>query len=209
MAAPPLPEHHDQAIPTPIHPLIRAAQFLIADLLSTLIFVTLYAVTRNIFIAAGCAIVLGLGRIVYLSVRGISIDPMQWLSLCLVIVFSGATLLTHNPIFVMLKPTMIYAAVGIVMLRRGWMNRYVPPIAQANAADLLMAFGYIWAALMFATSAANLAVAVFAGDVAWAWFIGIFPTASKITLLIVQYLVTRRIIRYRIGAAKELASTGA
>ncbi len=54
---------------------------------------------------------------------------------------------------------MIYAAVGVVMLKPGWMTRYAPPIAQTYGADMMPVFGYVWAALMFATGAANLALA--------------------------------------------------
>ncbi|MGA3399904.1 MAG: septation protein IspZ [Acetobacteraceae bacterium] len=210
MAVPELPDHdaHGAAPPDPAaanHPLIHAGKFLLADLLSTLIFVALYAATHSIFTAAGLAIALGLGRIAYLTFRGMPIDAMQWLSLFLVVAFGGATLLTHNPVFVMLKPTMIYAAIGAVMLKRGWMNRYVPPIAHVHSAAVTTIFGYLWAALMFATGLANLAMALLASPAIWAWFVGVFPIASKIVLVTVQYVITRRIVRHRIRAAKELA----
>ena len=39
-------------------------------------------------------------------------------------------LLTDDPRFVMLKPTLIYCIVGTVMLKPGWMTRYLPPIAR-------------------------------------------------------------------------------
>lgn len=190
---------------TSVHPLIRAAKWLAADLLSTLTFVALYAVTHSPLVAVGVAIAVGLGQIAYLAFRDIPIDAMQWLSLLLVVVFGGATLVTSNPLFIMLKPTIVYAAIGTVMLRRGWMNRYVPPLARAHGADVTTTFGYLWAALMFATGAVNLAVAMLASPTIWSWFVGIVPIASKIALLIVQYVVTRRIVRQRIRAAKALA----
>ncbi len=112
----------------------------------------------------------------------------------------GAALLTSNPNFILLKPTLIYAAVGAVMLRRGWMTRYLPPLAQARAGDVTAAFGLVWAALMFATVAANLVLAFYAGPAAVFWFLGVFPIASKVSLIAVQYGVTRRIVRRRIRA---------
>jgi len=190
---------------TPVHPLILAGKFLVADLLSTLVFVALYAVTHSIFVAAGLAIAFGVGRIAYLTARGVKIDTMQWLSLFLVVVFGGAALFTQNPVFILLKPTLIYAAVGIAMLKPGWMTRYAPPIAQTYGADVMLAFGYVWAALMFATGAANLTLALLAGPVVWGWFIGVFPIASKVALILVQYVVTRRIVRQRIRASRALA----
>ena len=43
-----------------------------------------------------------------------------------------------------------------VMLKRGWMVRYLPPIAEGRGEGLMVAFGYAWAGLMFLTAAANL-----------------------------------------------------
>jgi intracellular septation protein A len=44
---------------------------------------------------------------------------MQWASLGLVIVLGGATVLTGDPRFVMIKPTIAYLTVGAAMLQRG------------------------------------------------------------------------------------------
>ena len=90
-----------------------------ADLFSTLSFVALYAVTHSIFVATGLGIAAGVAQIAYLRLRGAAIDTMQWVSLGLVVVFGGASLLTHDPRFIMFKPTLIYAVVGMVMLRPG------------------------------------------------------------------------------------------
>ena len=57
------------------------------------------------------------------------VDTMQWLSIGLVVVSGIATLLTADPRFVMLKPSVIYCIVGAYMLKPGWMTRYLPPIA--------------------------------------------------------------------------------
>ena len=68
--------------------------------------------------------------------------------------------MTDDPLFVMLKPTVIYVIVGVVMLKRGWMNRYLPPIAQATVPDLAITFGYVWAGLMFFSAALNIVLAL-------------------------------------------------
>jgi intracellular septation protein A len=188
------------------HPLARVGKDLFSDLLSTVVFVGIYALTGNVYLSIGLGVTLGLGRIAWLKRRGVPIDPMMWMSLFLVVVFGGATLLTADPVFIKLKPTFIYAAIGIVMLRRGWMNRYLPPIAHVHGADLIVVFGYVWSALMFATSGANLAFALCASHAAWAWFIGVFPLASKIVLVAVQYTVLRIMVRRRIRSTARLAA---
>ncbi len=174
-------------------------------MLSTLVFVGLYAATHSIATATALAIAIGLGRIAYQFMRGIPIELMQWLALFLVVVFGGATLLTRDPVFVMVKPTLIYGAIGAVMMRPGWINRYVPPVARQWGADVNTAFGFAWAGLMFATGAANLVVAALASPAAWAWFVGLFPIGSKLVLAGVQYVVSRSIIRRRIRGAVAVA----
>jgi len=194
-------DHH---APPTTHPLLLAGKHVVSDLLSTFVFVGTFAVTHSVYASVGLAIAIGLGRIVWQTWRLTPIDAMQWLSLFLVVAFGGAALITHNPLFIMLKPTLVYCAVGIVMLRRGWMNRYVPPIAQIHGADVITLFGYVWAALMFATAAANLGMALQARHAAWAWFIGVFPITSKATLILVQYTIMRAIIRRRVQTARPV-----
>ena len=58
---------------------------------------------------------------------------MQWMSLGLVVVLGGATMLTQSPRFMMIKPTIVHFAVATVMLRRGWMLRYLPEIVRKRS----------------------------------------------------------------------------
>lgn len=190
--------------PAPQHPLLHPLRLLLSDLLSTLVFVTLYALTGNAALAIGVAIALGIVQIVRQKLRRLPIDTMQWFSLFLVVVFGGASVLTHNPAFIMIKPTVVYLAVGIVMLKPGWMNRYVPPIVHDHGADITTAFGYAWATLMLLLAAANLAVATKGSHAAWAWFIAAVPLAGKIVMVLAQYGVTRWVVRRRIQAAKAV-----
>ncbi len=188
--------------PRPPHPLFHAGKWLLSDILSTLAFVALYSITRSIFVATGFAIALGLGQIAYVKSRGQSIDPIQWLTLGLVIVFGGAALITRDPRFIMVKPTLIYAAVGCVMLKPGWMNRYMTPAVAAAGGDIVFAFGYVWAGVMFTTAAANLILALYASPQVWGWFLGVFPLGSKLVMVAIQYLTMRVIIRGRIRRGK-------
>lgn len=187
-----------------VHPLIHAGKWLAADLLSTLMFVGLYATTHSLYVATGLAIAAGFVQIAWLNFRRSPIDAMQWMSLGLVVVFGGASLYAHDPRFIMLKPTLIYAIVGGVMLKRGWMARYQAPLALRWGRDVSVAFGYVWAGLMFATGALNLALVAHGDPKAWAWFIGVFPIASKLALFAGQYVTTRFIVVARMRAAGAL-----
>jgi intracellular septation protein A len=187
--------------PEPVHPLWFAGRSLLIDMGSTLAFVGLYAATESLSLSIGAAVALGVGQIAWQKRRGAAVDPLQWASLFLVVVFGGATLITQNRLFIMCKPTLIYCAIGIVMLQRGWMLRFIPPIRLAHATSVTIAFGYVWAALMFATAGLNLVLVLTASPAIWAWFVAVFPIGSKALLVAVQYVVTRQVVRRRIRAA--------
>lgn len=184
-----------------LHPLAHAGLWIGSDLFSTLMFVGLYALTHSAFLATLLAIVAGVIQIGALKLRRRPVDLMQWASLGLVVVFGTASLLTRDPRFIMLKPTLIYAAIGVVMLRRGWMNRYMSEVVLTWSADVIQLFGYLWAALMFAAAGVNLVLAS-QGDLrAWTWFLAVFPIGSKVALVSIQYVATRVITVARVRRA--------
>jgi intracellular septation protein A len=176
--------------------LFYAGKWLLMDLLSTIFFLVVFSFSHNIFVATGLGIGVGIAQIAWLKLRQSPIDLMQWMSLGLVVVFGGATLITHNPHFVMVKPTLIYLVVGSIMLRPNWMRRYIPAEAGEDGDDLVFVFGYIWSGLMFFTAAANLVLAL--GDPKlWVEFLAVFPLGSKLVLFFIQYAVMRVVITQR------------
>ena len=173
--------------------LFAAAKLLLLDLASTLVFLVLYLLTKNIPLAVVLGVALGVGQIGWELVRRKSIDTMQWLSLFLVIAAGTATLITNDPRFVMLKPSLIYLIVGVVMLKPGWMNRYLPPIAKELVPDIAFIFGFVWAGLMFFSAALNLLVAMTFSVATWASFMSAYGIVSKLGLFLLQYGTMRYI----------------
>jgi intracellular septation protein len=172
--------------------LLFAIRPLAMDLMSTLVFVALSALTNNIFLATGVAVAAGAARIAWQLARREHVNAMQWLSLGLVVVAGAATFWTHNPRFMMAKPSVIYVLVGAAMLERGWMLPYLPPAAREHIHDdVMIRWGYVWAGLMFVTAALNAAVALTASLAVWSIFVAIFPAASKIGLFAIHYLSIR------------------
>ena len=186
-----------------MHPLIYAARPLVLDFLATIVFLILVALKVDPAIAATVAIAIGVGQVAVLKMMKRPIAPLQWLGLGLVLVFGTASLLTHDMRFLMVKPTIVYLLVGAFMLKRGWMLRYMPPIAAGRGEDVMVVFGYAWAGLMFVSGIANAVVAVAFTD-HWVAFMAVFPMASKIALFAIQYLTMRFVVRRRIMAAREV-----
>ena len=187
--------------------LFFAAKPLALDLISTLLFVALSALTHNVLLATSIAMVAGGARVVWLRLRGERVNAMQWMSLGLVIVFGAATLFTHDPRFMMAKPTIVYVLVGAAMVQRGWMLPYLPPAAREHMdGSVMIGWGYVWAGLMFVTAALNMVFALATSLAVWSAFVAIFPAASKIALFAVQYLAIRSLAIRNARARQALAA---
>ena len=93
------------------------------------------------------------------------------------------------------------------MLRPGWMNRYLPPIAVATGArPRLRLFGFIWAGLMFGSAALNIALALTLDPMTWAAPMSIWGIASKVVLFLMQYATMRTIGRAAPGGGWGVAA---
>ena len=173
--------------------LFEAGKLLLLDMASTFFFLVLYLLTHNVALSVALGMALGVGQIGWQFARKAPIDTMQWLSLFLVLGSGAATLMTHDPRFVMIKPSVIYLIVSIVMLKPGWMNRYLPPIAIEVVPDIAFIFGYVWAGLMLFSAALNLVVALNFSVVTWSAAMSIYAIASKAVLFLIQYATMRMI----------------
>ena len=183
--------------------LFNAAKLLLLDFASTLLFLAVYLLTHNVLLAVVLGIALAFAQIGWRLIRRDPIDTMQWMSFFLVVASGTATMLTNDPRFVMIKPSIIYAIVGVVMLKPGWMNRYLPPIAQEIVPDVAVIFGFVWAGLMFASAALNLIVAVNFSVATWATVMSVYGPVSELGLFAIQYATMRAVAirRRRAGAA--------
>jgi intracellular septation protein len=76
--------------PVPDHPVFRAYKF------------------AGIFAATAVAIAATVGQIAWVWFRHRKVDTMLWVSLAIVTIFGGATLLFQNPTFIKWKPTVLY-----------------------------------------------------------------------------------------------------
>jgi len=180
--------------------LIQAGRVLASDLASTILFLVIYLATDNLYVSVGLGMALGVAQIGWALYRRQPIGSLQLLSVVLILISGTATFFTHDPTFVMLKPSAIYCIVGVVMLKRGWMNRYLPERA-APVADVGTAFGYAWAGLMFASAALNIALALSLDAKTWAAVMSAWGIFSKIGLFLVQYAVMTAVGKRRAAAA--------
>ncbi len=184
--------------------LFKAGKLLLLDLASTFFFLVLYLLTKNIPLAVALGVALGFAQIGWEFVRKKPIDTMQWLSLFLVVGSGAATLVTADPRFIMVKPSLIYMIVGVVMLKPGWMNRYLPPVAMEVVPDLVFIFGFVWSGLMFFSAVLNVIVALNFNVATWATVMSVYGIVSKLGLFLIVY-ATMRYVGARRRRAKDFA----
>jgi intracellular septation protein len=170
------------------------------DFFSTLVFLAVYLASGNVVLATGVAIGASIAQAVYAGVRAEALGFMTWASLALVIVLGGATLLTKDPRFVLAKPAIAHFAIGAIMLKRGWMLRYMPPIVAETIPEYVTLAGFAWAALMFALGAGTIAIAA-SGDIKlWALYVSVIAMGAKVVAFAVQYVAFRLLVASRLRA---------
>ena len=70
----------------------------------------------GIYAATGVAIVATVLQIGYLRYKNGKVEPMQWVSLGVIVLFGGATLLAQDENFIKWKPTVLYWLMGAALL---------------------------------------------------------------------------------------------
>ncbi|MBR1234727.1 inner membrane-spanning protein YciB [Bradyrhizobium sp. AUGA SZCCT0182] len=172
-----------------------------ADFFSTIVFIAIYLATDNVLLATGVAIAGAIGQVIYSRIKGKELGYMTWASLGLVIVLGGATLLTHDPRFVLAKPAIGHFAIGLIMLKRGWMLRYMPPIVTQTIPEYVTVAGYVWAGLCFVLAAGTIGVAMTGDMKLWTFYVTVVLIGAKIALFAVQYVAFRVLVGSRLRAA--------
>src|SRR4051812_42145005 len=173
---------------------------LVTDFLSTILFVAIYLMTDNVLLATGVAIVGAVAQVIYSRVKGKPLGFMTYASLALVIVLGSVTLLTSDPRFVLAKPAIGHFAIGAIMLKRGWLLRYLPPIVTETIPEYVTFAGYAWAALCFLLGVGTIAVAMTGDMKLWTFYVTVVLVGAKIAAFAIQYAAFRLLVGSRIRA---------
>lgn len=84
------------------------------DLFPVILFFIAFKVS-GIYVATGVAIAATFAQIGWLLARGRKVDTMLWVSLAIIVVFGGATLLLQDETFIKWKPTVLYWLFGAAL----------------------------------------------------------------------------------------------
>jgi intracellular septation protein len=88
---------------------------LLLDFFPILLFFVAFKLA-GIYVATGVAIVATIAQIGWLRYKTGKVEPMQWVSLGVIVLFGGATIFSHNDTFIKWKPTVLYWLMGAALL---------------------------------------------------------------------------------------------
>jgi intracellular septation protein len=128
-----------------------------------------------ILLATAVAILATLGQVGWLLARGKKVDRMLWISLVIIVVMGGATILLRDPTFIKWKPTVLYWAFAGVLLGAEWLfqrNLIRSMMAQQISLpdSVWSRLNLSWGAFFLLMGALNLYVAYHFSESTWVNF---------------------------------------
>lgn len=132
------------------------------DLFPLILFFVAYRLA-DIYTATTVAIAASIAQIIWLRLTGKTIEIIHWISLSVIVIFGGATLLLRSNVFIKWKPTVLYwvfgsALVGARLFGRNLMQRLLS--SQIELPDAAWdKLNLSWALFFLAMGAVNLYVA--------------------------------------------------
>jgi intracellular septation protein len=148
---------------------------LIVEYLPLILFFAAYKL-YGIYIATGVAIGASIGTILYARFKTGKVTPLQWISLVIIGVFGGATIVLHDETFIKWKPSVLYVCmagallIGKVFYKKDWLASL---FAQANLvlpAKVWTTLTWTWIAFFSFLAALNGYVATHYSLDAWVNF---------------------------------------
>ncbi|MFT3815924.1 MAG: septation protein A [Acidovorax sp.] len=154
----------------------------------------------GIYTATAVAIAATVAQIAYLRLRHGKVEPMQWVSLGVIVVFGGATLLAHNDTFIKWKPTVLYwlmggaLAVGQIVFRKNLIRSLMGAQMQLPD-DVWRVMNWSWAGFFAVMGALNLWVAFHFDTDTWVNFKLFGGIGLMVVFVIAQALYLSRYMK--------------
>lgn len=150
-----------------------------------------------ILIATAVTILATFLQIAMVWLRHRRVDKMLWVSLAIIVVFGGATLLFHNPTFIKWKPTALYWLFAAVLLGAALLFRRNLIRAMLEAQIKLPEpvwdrLNFAWAAFFALMGVLNLYVAYSFSEEAWVNFKLFGGTGLMLAFVLAQGLYLSR-----------------
>ncbi|VVD93269.1 septation protein A [Pandoraea eparura] len=169
------------------------------DLLPVILFFVAFKFA-GIYVATGIAIATTIAQVIWMWLRHRKVEPMQWVSLAIIVVFGGATMLLHDETFIKWKPTALYWLFAITLfvaelifdknLIRAMMEKQM-----ALPEPLWRAVNFSWALFFLAMGALNLVIAYHFSTDTWVDFKLFGGMGLMVVFIVVQSLWLAKYIK--------------
>ncbi len=169
------------------------------DLLPVILFFVAFKFA-GIYVATGIAIATTIAQVLWMWLRHRKVEPMQWVSLAIIVVFGGATMLLHDETFIKWKPTALYWLFSITLfvaelifdknLIRTMMEKQM-----ALPDPLWRAVNFSWALFFLAMGALNLVIAYHYSTDTWVNFKLFGGMGLMVVFIVVQSLWLSKYIK--------------
>jgi intracellular septation protein len=152
---------------------------LLVDMAAGLLFFAVLSFTNDIYRATLAGVVFGVGVATWIWMKTRRLEPMQLLGVGLVLLMGSATIVLHDPRFMMSKPTVYFICLSLVMSKPGWMYRYMPkatttqelPAASIHARRrFIVVAGAVYCGITLGMALLNALLALYASQRTWALF---------------------------------------
>ena len=151
----------------------------------------------GIYVATGVAIAATVLQIAWVWARGRRVEPMLWVSLVVVVLFGGATLLLHDQTFIKWKPTVLYwvFALSLAGAQLLWRRNLIRSLLGSQLelpAAAWTRLNWSWAGYFALMGAINLWVAYSFSTATWVNFKLFGSLGLTLVFAIVQSLLIAR-----------------
>jgi len=171
---------------------------LLFDFFPIIVFFVAFKVA-GIYVATGSAIAATLAQIGWLIARGKRVTTMQWLSLAIIGLFGGATLVLHDETFIKWKPTVLYwlggaAFIGALAFRTNFVKAVMSEGGLELPEPMWTRLAIAWGLFFILQGALNLWVAFHYSTETWVNFKLFGGLGLTVAFVLVQALwLTRHV----------------
>jgi intracellular septation protein len=156
---------------------------------------------KDIYFATGIAIAASVAAIAYAFFVQKKVTTIQWVSLAIIVVFGGATLLLHDETFIKWKPSALYLVFAITLLagklfaKRDWIRVLFEQANIQAPAAVWTKITWLWVAFFVGMAALNGYVATHFSLDTWVnfkvwWAMGIFLVFTVANVLFLSKYIS-------------------
>ena len=117
------------------------------ELLVVILFFITYVFTKNIVLATAVALVAGVIQAAFIWIKYKKLQTMQWVSLLLIVIFGGATIVFKDAHFIMWKPSILFWLLAAALLASQLLGKHA---LQATMGKEITLPDAVWRKLTFA-----------------------------------------------------------